>query len=358
MVLTRRAMLAGCAGAIPAVSLLPARAAEPEHEDAQPLGVVIDSFSVRRAASRGRDAAERFDEPLVFLEHCHALGARGIQVGIGARDDAYAARLKGRCEAWGMYLEGTIRLPRDRPDVERFEAEVRTAKQAGASLLRTVMLVGRRYEVFASSEAFDRFAGDSYRSLTLAEPVVSRHRMRLAVENHKDWLAEQLAAILKRLGSERVGVCLDTGNNVALLEDPTDVVRTLAPLAFTTHLKDMAVREYGAGFLLAEVPLGQGFLDLPRIVGVLRAARPDIHFNLEMITRDPLKIPYLTTKYWATFDDRPGRDVARMVALVREHAWKRPLPEVSGLSPEERLEAEDDNIRRSLSYARERLGVS
>ena len=56
------------------------------------------------------------------------------------------------------------------------------------------------------------------------------------------------------LGSEHVGVCLDTGNNVALLEDPMEVVETLAPLAFTTHIKDMAVvgeltQSLGAGGL-------------------------------------------------------------------------------------------------------------
>ena len=37
-----------------------------------------------------------------------------------------------------------------------------------------------------------------------------------------------------------------------------EVVEALAPRAFTTHFKDMALEEYEQGFLLSEVPLGTG----------------------------------------------------------------------------------------------------
>ena len=225
-----------------------------------------------------------------------------------------------------MDLEGIVRLPRDRDDLDRFTAEVQTAARAGATVLRTAMLTGRRYETFATAAAFRSFADAAQRSLALAEPVAARAGVRLAVENHKDWRADELIAILKRISSAHVGVCVDTGNSIALLEDPIEVVEALAPWAVTTHLKDMAVQEYEQGFLLAEVPLGEGFLDLRRIVRTLRAARPEIRLNLEMITRDPLEIPCLTEKYWATFADLSGRHLARSLAMVRAHAAKRPLP--------------------------------
>jgi hypothetical protein len=140
-----------------------------------------------------------------------------------------------------------------------------------------------------------------------------------------------------------------------LLETPERTVELLAPNTFTTHIKDMGVEEYPDGFLLSEVPLGAGFLDLPKIVATLRKARSDIHLNLEMITRDPLKIPCLTNKYWATLDDIPGRRLAEMLALVRAKAGKKPLPRISGLSKEEQLNREDENVRASLRYASEKL---
>ena len=169
--------------------------------------------------------------------------------------------------------------------------------------------------------------------------------------------ASTLLDFLRRADSPHIGVCVDTGNSIALLEDPLAVVKAYAPWAFSTHLKDMGVEEYADGFLLAEVPLGSGFLDLPKILDTLRRARPEIHFNLEMMTRDPLKVPCLTRKYWATFGKLPGRDLADTLRLVRTHAPKEPLPRVGNLGREQKLQKEDENVRRSLTYARQHLGL-
>jgi sugar phosphate isomerase/epimerase len=280
-----------------------------------------------------------------------------VQVGLGARDDAQAAALRARAGAATMYLEGIVALPKGDADVGRFEAEVRTAKQAGCDVVRTVMLSGRRYETFRSMAAFRRFAESSFHSLNLAAPVAARHGILLAVENHKDWRADEMIAILKRVANDHVGVCLDTGNSIALLEDPIEVVEALAPWSFTTHFKDMGLEEYRDGFLLAEVPLGRGILDLARVVQCLRKARAAIRFNIEMITRDPLLVPCLKEPYWVTFPDLPGRQLARALALVRDHPRSDPLPRISPLPFDGRLRAEEENVRVSLAFARDQLGL-
>ncbi len=255
-----------------------------------------------------------------------------------------------------MFLEGSVSLPKERSDVERFEAALRTAKQAGAKVIRTA-IGGRRYEQFDNAGQFEAFAERSLKSLQLAEPVATRQRMRLAIENHKDWRIDQMLDRLKRLGSEYVGVCVDTNNSFALLEDPMAVVEAYAPVGFAAHLKDMAVAEYEDGFLLADVPLGQGLLDLPRMVRILRKARPEIQFSLEMATRDPLKVPCLTQKYWATFEDVPGSDLARTLRYVRENASPERLPKVNHLPLGEQVKLEEENIKRCLRYASKHLNL-
>jgi 3-oxoisoapionate decarboxylase len=353
--LTRRELLAACAAAVPVLGALAADEKPPAATGKQTgMGLVLYSYGIRTSAAR--DEKPPFSDPLVFLEHARQAGAAGIQVAVGARDKEYTGKLRARLEATGTYLEGIVRLPQDRGDVERFTAEVQSAKDAGAGVLRTAALSGRRYETFDAAEDFEKFAKRAYESLGLAEPVVARHQVRLAVENHKDWRVGELLDLLKRLGSEHVGVCVDTGNSIALLEDPLEVVETYAPLAFSTHIKDMGVAEYDEGFLLAEVPLGTGFLDLKKMIGVLRAKQPGVRLNLEMITRDPLKVPCLTKKYWATLDSVRGRQLAEALARVRKHAPKEPLPRVSHLPQDKQLAAEEENVRRCLGYAREQLG--
>jgi 3-oxoisoapionate decarboxylase len=117
----------------------------------------------------------------------------------------------------------------------------------------------------------------------------------------------------------------------------------------------MAMEEYRQGFLLAEVPLGTGILDLPRALRTLRAARSEIRLNLEMITRDPLKVPCLTEGCWATFPELSGRHLAHTLSLIRDHPASHPLPRISDLAPADQLRAEDDNIRRCFAFEREGL---
>ena len=321
------------------------------------LGVCTYSYNLHWKAARDGDPKARFKDAIEFVRYCHELGAGGVQIGVGSRDAEYVQQLRATAETLQMYFEGQTSLPRSPSDVDRFDVEIRVAREAGAGVVRTALLSGRRYETFDSAEAFRQFTERSWNAVTLAEPVVRKHGVKLAIENHKDFRVAEQLDLLRRLGSEYVGVNVDTGNNIALLEEPLAVVEALAPYAFTTHLKDMAVQDDEEGFLLSEVPLGEGFLDLKRIVAILERANPGIQFNLEMITRDPLRIPYLTKKYWATMKEVPARDLATAVALVRRNPPTKPLPRTSGRSLADQVAFEDENVRKSFSHARGRLGL-
>jgi hypothetical protein len=134
-----------------------------------------------------------------------------------------------------------------------------------------------------------------------------------------------------------------------------ETAKAYAPWTITTHLKDMAVAEYDDGFLLAEVPFGEGFLDLQAIIALIDKARPRVRWNLEMITRDPLRVPCLTPKYWVTMNDVSGRRLANMLALVKKKKPAAPLPTVSKLSLAEQIDLEEANVRKCFKFARENL---
>ncbi len=89
-------------------------------------------------------------------------------------------------------------------------------------------------------------------------------------------------------------------------------------------------------------------------MAILRAAQPHVRFNLEVITRNPLKVPCLAEKYWATFPAQSGRDLARTLRFVRSRGVKT-LPQIDSLPADERVKREMENIVQSLAYAREQL---
>jgi 3-oxoisoapionate decarboxylase len=315
------------------------------------MGVVVHSYGSRWNSKTVSAKYPAFTSALDLLDHCHQLGSGGVQVVIKDWSADFAKSVRDKREKLGMYLEGSIGVPKTAGDVAAFEQDVIRAKEAGAQVLRTVCSGGRRYEVLHSAEAFADLKKSALASLKLAEPILRKHKVKLAVENHKDWRSPELVGLMKQINSEWIGVTLDFGNNMALVEDPMEVVQTLSPYVFSTHVKDMGVEDYADGFLLSEVPLGKGVLDLPAMFALCRKHNPAVTFNLEMITRDPLEIPCLKPDYWTTFADVPGADLARMLRLVRQQKSAPPLPRVSQLSAEDRLAAEEQNIRACLAYS-------
>src|SRR5437870_8406892 len=95
---------------------------------------------------------------LGFLEQAIKLGAGGIQCSLKAADLDTLDVFRKRLDAAGLFFEASISLPKDRSDAERFENDIKRAKQAGASFARTVMLGGRRYETFNSAQEFEAWS--------------------------------------------------------------------------------------------------------------------------------------------------------------------------------------------------------
>ena len=307
------------------------------------MGVAWTSFMTAR---KPKDSVE-------FLEYAHSLGAAGIQTPLSSTETAYLRRLRDAAERYGMYLETMASLPKE--DSATFERTVAASREAGAVAVRVGCLSGRRYETFSTLDEWKQWSDGARTSVFRAAPIVEKHKASLAIENHKDWTSAELSAMLRQISSEYVGACLDTGNNIALLEDPYDVAEALAPFTLSTHLKDMAMRQTEDGFELSEMPLGEGALDVARIVRMIASARPKTRITLEMITRNPLRVPCLTTKYWATFPDRSGYALARTFSLIRQRPV-RALPRIDGMDAARLAALEEQNVRKCLAWAAARLG--
>ena len=314
------------------------------------MGLSADSFqSVRFSTPQRILPVDR------LMDLAVQVGAAGVHGGMTEIDFEWARRTRRKKEQLDLYVEIQTFLPREDPDV--FEHAVKVAKEAGASSLRVVCLLGRRYEMFESLDGWKEAVKGFHRQIAAAVPIVEKHRMPLGIENHKDWRVDEQVALLKQYSSEYVGVSLDTGNNLAVLDDPYETVEKLAPYAFNTHFKDMAIEETATGFRLSEVPLGDGMLDLARMVRTIRAARPDVRFSLEMITRDPLEVPCLADTYWSTFTDVNGGVLARALRRIRANAPRAPLPRIAGLSSEQRFALELELVNRSIDFARAHLNL-
>lgn len=303
------------------------------------MGIANDSVPSRRSAGT-----------LEFLDLVNEFGMGGAQVPLTTLDAAFARQVRKRLEASGLFFI----LNTSFNDTELFRQNVAMAREAGAVAIR-VASGGRRYEDFSTLAERQEHVAKVLGRIRAAIPIAEAARIPIALENHKDFTVDEHVKLYKDYSSEYFGACVDTGNNLALLEDPMEVIEKLSPYAVTAHLKDATLEEYGDGFLLGDIPLGEGFLDLKRVVAQLRKHKPNLPLLLECITRNPLRIPCLTDKYWATFPDRNGLLLARALRRVRGNKpkWQMKLP----ANPAAALlrEMETKHIETSIAYARDVL---
>ena len=340
---TRREMMIGGA-ALAAASTMPAFGAD---RPKSPLGVAQTALGAYRRANKGAKTVQ-------VVDYVRSLGAGGIQIAVPLDEDLKA--LRKRLDHHGMFFEGDIRLiakPGD--DTSAFEQGLRNYKELGAPCVRTVCFVGRRYENFTSLQQYKDWKANALAVLDICVPIAEKVGIPLAMENHKDRVVDEEVEVLQKYSSQHLGALVDFGNNLSMCDDPMDVINKLAPYVKSCHMKNMGVQNYADGFLMSEVLFEDGFMDIPAMWAILKKSNPKLQPMHELITRDPLKVPVLTDKYWITWPDRGGKFLADTIRLVNANQSKKPLPMLSTLSPEQQFAAEESNNIRCFDWARKAL---
>jgi len=173
--------------------------------------------------------------------------------------------------------------------------------------LRAYLQLARRF-----GSSFVRVVVDAKGDEPTLEQVVARlgpllpefaaAGVRLAIENHDRFRSRDLAQMVEQLGTQSVGICLDTVNSFGALEGPAVVVATLGRHTLSLHVKDFTIRRvsHKMGFVLEGCPAGQGQLNVPWLLGQL--AHSPQPFNAILETWVP-----------------PGDTLAETIA--RERAW-------------------------------------
>lgn len=224
----------------------------PGHPPSQPLGAV---GLLQRAAQLGVRLAQIADNlPL------HVLSAGELQ------------RLKGSADRMGMAIEvGTRGV-----DTDHLLTYLSLAELLGSPILRVVV----------DSGDCQPSEGEVVAALRAVTPEFERAGVCLAIENHDRFAARSLLRIVNTIDSPHLGICLDTANSFGALEGPEWVVDVLGPWVVNLHVKDFDIRRlaHRMGFTIEGRPTGQGRLDVPWLLGRLRALGRDPNAILELWT--------------------------------------------------------------------------
>jgi len=344
--------------------LLAGGAAWPVFAPAQPILLGYDTYSIRDF---------RWKAPQL-LDYAASLKLDAIQISnLGeyeSLEPAYLAKIREQATRLGIIIEAGIGCicteskhynPKLGAPVDYLRQGMRVARQVGASVMRCFMggPDDRR-----SGHPMEPLVESTIKVLRSVRSEALELGVKIAIENHGDLQARELKALVEEAGADAVGVCLDTGNPVQVLEDPLFTLEILGPHVLTTHVRDSVVYEHPRGAAFQWVALGDGCLDLAGLVARHRQLCPKAIMQLEIITgRPPQVLPYWEPEFWKAFPRMGAADFARFAGLVRRgHPFMGSMMIAgTGRQPPEFQAAlryqQRYDLERSLDYAMKKLDV-
>lgn len=281
---------------------------------------------------------------------------------------AHWAGVKAQAARLGLELQtgGGGILPKTADGIDASIATLRQnitrAAAMGSPFVRCVQASERAAFPVPAEQAMEW----TVRILRAVKPQLKDARVKAIIEVHKDLQAWEMRQVIEAAGPDIVGIYLDTGNPVFVLEDPFQTLETLAPYVQCAHLRDSVVYEHPRGVAVQWVPLGEGNIDFKAFVKRLEELCPKVCvFNKPITGRPPTVIPYLEPGFWKLYPKARSADLARFLDLARhgrpyeghmviEDLTGRPIPEqfLAAIQFQQR-----DHVERGLAYCKQTLNL-
>jgi sugar phosphate isomerase/epimerase len=302
--------------------------------------------------------------PYQYLDYFHKVGIEAAQFNAGTLgvkgepDETELRKIRAYAENLGISLAafsgGSIC-----PTCTGFNARSGTAEQQIAAGLKIAHILGASCMRVVLGSFKDR--PEIGRHLESMTKVIRNVRsqvhdagVKLALENHNaDLQAREIKALIEEVGFDVLGVNIDSGNPLAIMEDPHLTLELLGPYALTSHVRDTAVWRVPEGVALRWVNMGEGNVDIDGWVKKFVQMRPGLPVsfeNLPMAT--PRIVPIYTPDAFRYFPNMPAADLARYLALAERGKPPASAPPTQG---KDRGEQQREDLEVCLRYTRKLL---
>lgn len=244
------------------------------------MKVGIDSYCYHRFFGEVYPKQDAPDTPLSFedfLTRIETLGIDGVSLEscfIPRFDTDYLQYIKDRLDNAGMdrvYAWGHPDGLEGGSNQQAFEdmiTQIKYAREIGADVMRVVGS-SLRFRFEPHQPQLERLT----KMFKEAVKVAAEYNVKLAIENHIDYNADEILQLIKDVDSPYLGVNFDSGNFLRVLDDPISAMEKLAPYVLATHIKDLLpVRSVSAfeWYFFSCVPTGKGLIDNAALARILK----------------------------------------------------------------------------------------
>lgn len=292
--------------------------------------------------------------PTKLLDATVEFGLAGVEFPLQKTDLGRIDALREDLESRNLHVVTDYMVIVD-GDCESFRDFLRASARLGARVARAIMsriLCGDRRALSEGWEARLQAVAARLREVL---PLAEELGLSIALENHQDATTEDFLRLHEMSGSSPAfGVTLDTGNPLSVGQEPVEAARRLAGLIRHVHLKDYTIHFAPEGFRLVRCAAGEGVIDFPGILKIVRAAGRDVIPGIEVAAQPTRTIPIFDPGWWTCHPNLPASELAAALRVLwmrgraahepYSSAWERGADSAT-------VAAEEwDLVRRSVRY--------
>ena len=272
-------------------------------------------------------------------------------------DESAIRQIKDQADRLGIKLQlahGSVC-----PSARAFNAQLGTVETQVSRALKASQIFGAtcmRCILGGDPERpqIDMHIDNMVNAIRAIRPRIVDSGVKLAVENHGgDLQAREMKMMIEAVGRDVMGVCLDSGNPVWMLEDPHMTLETLIPYAETCHVRDSAVWKVPEGIAVRWVNMGDGNVDIDGWIRKFIQAKPGLPIIFEnLVSANPRVHAIYDPKFWDNWRKMPAPAFSRFLTIADKGTPKPATPRPAGKTAgQQRIE----DLETCVRYTRELL---
>ena len=298
--------------------------------------------------------------PVQFLDYLGSIKLTWAMISLPAAvvgDEAAIRQIREHADRLGIKLQlahGSVC-----PSSRSFNAQLGTVEDQVSRALKASQIFGARCMrcVLGGDPERPQIEMHIDNMVKAIRPLRSRiadSGVKLAVENHGgDLQAREMKTMIEAVGRDVMGVCLDSGNPVWMLEDPHMTLEMLIPYAETCHVRDSAVWKTPEGIAVRWVNMGEGNVDIDGWIRKFIRAKPGLPIIFEnLVSARPRVHAIYDAKFWDNWRQMPASEFSRFLTIADKGTPRPAVPLPAGKTAgQQRIE----DLETCVRYTRDLL---
>jgi sugar phosphate isomerase/epimerase len=298
--------------------------------------------------------------PAQFLDYLSSIKLTWAMISLPAdviADESAVRQIRDHADQLGIRLQlahGSVC-----PSSRSFNAQLGTLEVQVSRALRASQIFGAscmRCILGGDPErpAIETHIDDMIKAVGSLRSRIVDSGVKLAVENHGgDLQAREMKMMIDAVGRDVMGVCLDSGNPVWMLEDPHMTLETLIPYTLTCHVRDSAVWMVPEGIAVRWVNMGEGNVDIDGWIRKFITGKPGLPIIFEnLVSGAPRVHAIYDPKFWDNWRQMPAWEFSRFLAIAEKGTPKPATPRPAGKTAGQQ---KIDDLEVCVRYTRELL---